>query len=80
METKSILKILISLHQHFEPLLQFFGGWTTVFVLLNAHCAEVVIGCAFIYYSKKWQPVFHIKEFSLANHKQDPRSCPIHSK
>ena len=31
-----------------------FGDRTsTVFVLLNAHCAEVMIGCAFIYWPQK---------------------------
>ena len=36
----------------------------TVFVLFNAHCAEVMIGCAFINRQQKTH-VFHIKELKL---------------
>ena len=32
---------------------------STVFVLLNAHCAEVMIGCAFIYRQQKTHHEFH---------------------
>ena len=35
----------------------------TVFVLINAHCAEVMIGCAFIYRQQKMH-VFHIKDIN----------------
>ena len=50
----------------------------TVFVLLNAHCAEVITGCAFIYLQKMAIYLSRQRiEVSLTVDKHDPRSCPI---
>ena len=41
----------------------------TIFVLLNAHYVEVMIGCVFIYWQKR-QCVLHIKALKSTNKTQ----------